>query len=436
VESHTVAIELGETSKFVDLTIKSDADIATIRGIVVDELGQPIPGAQIRHCDASASERDQWISLSDFRPGNETKDKGTFVIEGENEKPGTRVLLRATKEGYQSIERSTHVWGATDLRLVLRRGVTVTVIVADAETKCPVEWFGMRMFTATDAGDRIEVALGEHAGGTVQTRPVQRGEYQCWIDPKDGKWLRTQRRISVRDDLPLEIRIQLPRAAVRTLRVESTSGKPVEGTKVEIVESTNGARVGLQRDGEEMLWCEGRTGATGGFELRGPVSKELTARILGPGHPPMLVRKLLLGSSSDPILVKVPQGGTIHGKISPQEFLARMRKLGKTDLRENPPGLRLERGAPVNRPRESMPLGWVASFPLEADGSFEISEIAAGTWRLALCWRRSDGQGGGSYNSIPLGLVTDLRDGERRKLEFDLSHLQPEHGNRGVPGRS
>jgi hypothetical protein len=97
-----------------------------------------------------------------------------------------------------------------------------------------------------------------------------------------------------------------------------------------------------------------------------------------------------------------------------------MRQMGKHLIWPEPPGLRLERG-PIHEPTERFPAIFFEAFPIGKDGSFEIGGIRAGSWRLSLHWGEWRFA---STHSFPLGLVTNLRDGERRKLDFDLrDHL-------------
>ena len=70
-------------------------------------------------------------------------------------------------------------------------------------------------------------------------------------------------------------------------------------------------------------------------------------------------------------------------------------------------------------------------FPIGKDGSFQITGIPPGTWKMDLRWRLNERE--------PVGEVRDLKDGESREVNLDLASFQTAIANTiasGTPGVS
>ncbi len=149
--------------------------------------------------------------------------------------------------------------------------------------------------------------------------------------------------------------------------------------------------------------------------------RQLTLRLLGPGHLPE-VRDIVLGAAKNPIVVTVSVGATLYGKIGPPEFLAQMHEMAGDNrhARKTKPGLKLTRGKP-GVDLESFPAVRYAAFALAADGSFEITGIGTGSWSVGLWWQKARSSTKSSSTHLPLGEIRGLREGERHRFDADLS---------------
>jgi hypothetical protein len=72
---------------------------------------------------------------------------------------------------------------------------------------------------------------------------------------------------------------------------------------------------------------------------------------------------------------------------------------------------------------ESFPANRRDVFPVQEDGTFECAGIGPGSWSVVLQWHKASGPSSSGTQTLEVGNADNLRDGERRKLDLDLSHL-------------
>ena len=296
--------------------------------------------------------------------------------------------------------------------------------------------------TTTNQYDRVllqvvtfaaDVACDLESVSQTHTAGLRRGEYKFRIEPSGETWAASgYRTVIVGEGQPNEVGFELVKSCVRELKVVTADSEPVAGTKFELLEAVEGTPIELgtrvDRSGgmsmgnrvHPIVLYEGATGGDGGIELRGPVGRALGLRILGPGHLPKVVRDVVLDSGTGPIVVTVSRGATIVGRIRPVKILEQMREMaaGNRRARALGPGLSFGRGTGTDR--ESFPATSREWFPVNEDGTFELTGIGSGTWAVELSWRRVRGRSS-SRATLSVGEIVGLAEGERRKFELDLS---------------
>ena len=432
----------GRNEQFV-LVVVDRADekkIETVRGVVVDERGKPIEGAAIH----SATKRlpESWLPPFGFR--DTTGADGTFRIDRRSMDTGKPLHITAVREGYETaaMERS-HAWGATGLRLVMRNCGSLRLLVSDAESGQPIENYGVyaRPVGTPWCSDSARVGrlrhAGHHAGGEVIVAGLSRGAHLVLVVPKGNTWMHS-RFVRVEMGVGGEnfAHVKLPRPVTRPLRVERADGSPVAGTQLELLQALgpNGATpasIPFRFDGhayipgpdQALQVHHGRTNDDGLFLLRGPAGRKLTVRILGPGHIPVVRPDVVLNESKHAIVIKVTTGRAVRGRLRPLELLRQFREMSGKIKNANAPelGLALHRGIHgVNC--EHLPAGGWRNFPIAADGSFEISGIPPGNWKLELIYTRQILDTERIFREQVLDLA-DVLDGDRQELELDLHHL-------------
>jgi hypothetical protein len=169
---------------------------------------------------------------------------------------------------------------------------------------------------------------------------------------------------------------------------------------------------------------DGETDGNGEVDLVGAADATFAVRVLGPGHVAHVVQDVHL-SVSDPLVVTVAKGATVVGRILPPRLVAQLLEEGG-DSREGP-GLRLHRDG---RPAETHPADHALRLPLDDEGGFRFEGVAPGAWLVVLCWTVDGGalSGGKARTShadrLAVATLRDLRDGEVRELDLDLSALE------------
>src|SRR5262249_56565610 len=114
------------------------------------------------------------------------------------------------------------------------------------------------------------------------------------------------------------IRVAVAPVAERTLRLRSGRGQPIAGCRVQLAEPVVGEVTGeswvvpLRRwrnyhgAAKALLVADGTTDANGELPLRGPASRPLVLRLLGPGCVPTLQRSVRLDRGGPPQLAVGP----------------------------------------------------------------------------------------------------------------------------------
>ncbi|HYC79292.1 MAG TPA: hypothetical protein VEI02_16865, partial [Planctomycetota bacterium] len=331
-DGFTVAAE--ESEKVLEFKITRAGATDVITGTVVDDSGAPVARAFI---DVSRSRGVVERRLV------ESKRDGAFAAERGDADPTVPVTLTATLDGYESATTEAPIpWGAKDVKLVMRRGGAIELLVLDGDAGKPLEEYGVRCFPSRETSPtrRSEMSrlreAGAHPGGLCRVRGVVRGTHWLIVEPLDEDRLPSApHRFEASDTgAPRQV-ITVFRSVSRTVRVKRTDGTPVVGTSVELVRRVTKEQVidvgtpACSVDGFVMNGCDralliggGSTDGAGVFALRGPPRETLALRVLGPGHP-ALVRDVTFDAEDD-LDVIVSGGATLTGKIGPPELLPQL----------------------------------------------------------------------------------------------------------------
>jgi hypothetical protein len=125
-----IDVALGRFTDHVDFVLRK---APTLTGTVVDDTGKPIEGVKLWG----------WPQTSGAGAGGKTLADGSFTIFLPQAEPYT---LEATRDGFEPFgvdDRSTHYApGTRDLRFVMKRLESLTLLVIDDRTSQPITKFG------------------------------------------------------------------------------------------------------------------------------------------------------------------------------------------------------------------------------------------------------------------------------------------------------
>lgn len=432
-----IEISAGTEHEHLEITTVSLDELEIITGIVVDEAGEPvqhawISGRELKYNSSASTRTDAQGRFRLERPAaNE--------VSAELRRARTAGLVDSVEmlvllDGYEPLlPRDRVPWGTRDLHLTLDRAEILEIRVVDGPTGDPVEEFGLHLrlapvgnkwgaFTVPD----IELRNPQPHPGGVVSLPMRTGHHMLIVKPTSEQWATSDFvYFAVERGPPAPVIVELDRAATRTLRVERTDGSPVRGTEVELLQPPRHAEVRTSTmavpvesvDSYESsaagLLLRGATDDAGELDLRGPSQREITMRLLGPGHQPT-IRQVTLGDEPDPWIVVVSSGATLAGTVGPPEVVRQMFPL----LGRHQPDPRLVLWRTVDRP----PTATIGE--ITTDGSFEITGIEEGTWEV---WLDYDlhGESASVDGQELVTTLANLRNGDTRTLEIDIGHLAP-----------
>lgn len=365
-----------------------------IRGIVLDEAGQPVAGIGIADHPTPAartvSGSDGRFALPRLRPGD-----GPLATVYLAQTPGC--------EGMSPI--ADVAWGTADLRIVVKRTRPFALEVVD-ENGAPIEDFGVGIY-------RIGLALGRHMlrqgghhpGGKLAVDEVVRGATSLRVMPGDPTFTPSEP-FDVGKDEPL--RVVLQRRMPLPVLVHS-GDKPVQGVSVELLRERGGASANAgtaPENNRDKVWmhgaaieaiASGRTDAEGRTSLlRDADLRNCVLRTRLGDEPPGIVRDLIAPQPGEPLRVELPR----HGRIT-----------GRVELR--------------GRPRDAVRVHvWgidprVARIEIGPDGAFELGGLQTGTYRVRLELRV-----GGRFMAVEASeRQVQVAPGAAANVAFDLADV-------------
>jgi hypothetical protein len=424
VEPDSFVIDAGEHRDLV-VVVKAEDEVDTIEGTAVDEAGLPAAGLFLC-CEPP---------MSGPITGATTRQDGGFRIlrkPNRSTEPVTLAIWFQDNADYEPYRSASAVaWGTRDLRIVVRRRLSIELLVVDRESGMPIDAYRVRCIPDPETSDwnpHQESIAGPVSKGGRVLRNVRRGSNLLFIRPDHHPvHFPAIHRFEVGDQgAPLQ-RVVLERGIEGRVRVERTDGTPVAGSHVHVClaagnretsrppvlfpfeglySTTNGPSLGSV--------FHARTDQSGEAVLMGPARTKVVVRAKGPGHIPTDVNDVEFRRGGPPLRIVVKAGAIVRGRVQPPEALSELAAAAFLGRRE--PTIFFD----------SHPSGMHhSSVALQADGTFQSELLSAGDWRVSLqVWLAIPG-GGAHGAQHPVALVSGLQDGETRELTVDLSHLRP-----------
>jgi len=415
VEPDVVVVEEGTGASDLRVVVRR---MPSISGIVVDELGRPVP-----RVDVSVK-----LARSGSIPSDWTDKDGRFVLYAIDREPQP-VQLEIDDPGPCELQdlRKVYEWGTRDIRIVLRRAVSVGVTVVEKRTGKPVENYAVSCWSNRSRSSlQRDMRLGgRHAGGKVTVDKVWRGKSQLQVFPSDPALLPSETiEFEATDAGAPPMRVEVERMQAVRVRVLRSDRSPVPGTTVEVirpgtrrldprrgVSDIRRGRTWWSSDPKfrpPLLLSAGTTDDDGYADVHAPASDgALIVRARGPHHLPRIEENAVLSPGVEHELV-VSAGASLAGRVELH-------------------------GIPVER--LGLKLRYVATrrdgprVPLQADGKFAADGLPEGEVELRLTIRNTvRTEHGGSGSTIvcepPLAKVV-LDETRAQTIECDAARFVP-----------
>ncbi len=332
----------------VDLVVPTAEVVSRMKGVVVDAAtGAPIAGATLSVEHAVSPQ-------SQARSG----DDGTFALEihaGATPMPFAIRVHSAASEPLVTDARFRG--GESDVRLAVRSKRAISLRVRHDGGASGFEL----ALSKADAPDSVtRHRLDAASSDRSLSLRLDRGRYRGTLAFHDaGTAFRHSFDLVVDDASPDTVVVEVPRASERTVVVRDVRGDPIVDADVVVV-CADGRR--------DQTLATLRTDDAGECVARAIAHEALALRISANGHGPVRVQPFAIDGDA-PCLVVLTDGATLRGRIAPLDVLDEWRAAGGSDERQ---AMRVtasdgDGGAVVN-----------------ADGTFELTDLAAGTFDLRL----------------------------------------------------
>ncbi|MBM4061572.1 MAG: carboxypeptidase regulatory-like domain-containing protein [Planctomycetes bacterium] len=418
----------GEPQQEVEVVLKQLDDNEAIRGIVVDQDGAPVHGASVHPMISG--------------PGRltSTDREGHFRVLRPAKDAPARVRLWVTRTGYEAEpDQQEYEWGRTDVRLVLRKGLGIDVLVVRASDGAPVEDYTLRVVpisgTYSSSEDNRPRGASPHEGGRERVEGVRIGEHQVIVEPKGETYAIAVATVTVAAGTSPQVVVSLAANTPRQVRVRFADDRPVPGARVLLVDPLGEpltaescvyqlSEWGNTTAKKALVLDDVTTDDRGEVTLHAPTDRPLGLSLPGPEHEPMLV-PVVTFPAAGPFVVTVDQGAVLLASVGPPEAIAELRRLAGIDDKgaswfDRWPNLYLE-GSNARAPARFPDLRERCS--MQPDGTFTLRGIPGGRWRVTVsCFRKQER--GGSFLEVPAGTV-DLAAGQETKLAIDFAMLLP-----------
>lgn len=335
IERENYLITVGPGGPDLLVRVEALSRLKSLSGLVVDALGATLRGVAVTVHDPAGN---RFTTVTDAA--------GRFTVHNTYIMEFGPLDLDLRHEGYDAGRFPAHAtWGMQGLRFSLRPLATVALEVVSAATGAPVEEFTVRTQLAATDSDSSEPGFPTRSGerrpdGRTQLTGLLRGRHRVLVQPAGGSGLGpVLTHIDVDDGATL--RIELPRACKRLLRVTFADGTPLPGCHVELQLGRYPAR-GMAQRPEELNLVKTGSGALllqaavtderGEVMLIGPADTELTVVAFGPRCRRTSAKHIDL-TRTEPLLVPVVGVGSVRVRLTPIELLPRFDNLIRFGLR-------------------------------------------------------------------------------------------------------
>lgn len=418
----------GEPEQTVEVVLRRLIDLEAIAGVVVDQDGAPVQGA-----DVHPSVRGSGRLIS-------TDREGRFRVPRPAKDAPERVRLQASCTDYEPVpDQQEYEWGRTNVRLVLRKGLALDVLVVRASDGAPVENYTLRVVPITgnsfSSNDQRPRGKSPHAGGREQVSGIRTGDHLILVEPKGDEFAVGTTTATMSATGAPQVVVRLAANTPRLVRVRFADDRPVAGARVQLVDPLGlplSAQTPIYQLSEwgnttakkALVLDAGTTDERGEVTVHAPADRPLGLSLPGPAHAPLLVPNATFPAEG-PLVITVDRGAVLVVSLGPPAALAEVLSLAGAsqgvELQAwNLPRLTLHGGSGLARVR----------FPdlrercaMQPDGTFTLRGIPPGHWRVTVgCFRKHER--GGNTLEVPAGAI-DLVAGQEAKLDVDLTALLP-----------
>ena len=200
-QSKSITIVEGEIERSLEVKLRVPLDTEAILGFVRDDLGDPVRGADVEINPANFSPEGRGILIT-------SDQDGAFRIQRADPAYQGTPSISAKRTGYEPSAATRCEWGAKDVVLVLRRGLTVQIVVRDGDENKPLERYGVRSLQLPRLARRhpgmrkgsVSVGpdhdpqagrlreRGVHKDGVLELGGVTRGRQLLLVAPEGREW--------------------------------------------------------------------------------------------------------------------------------------------------------------------------------------------------------------------------------------------------------
>jgi RNA polymerase sigma factor (sigma-70 family) len=388
-----VQIDVGETQpEEVVLVVR---ERARIRGIVVDEAGQPVPGVGLA---------DQPSPIGTVRTGDD--GRFTMLRMRPGNEASTTVFVPETAGGEPHAPIADVAWGTEDLRIVLQRTRPFRIEVVDADG-APIEGFGVALnrpgLPAFGIGDVRQ--RGQHAEGKLDLEQVARGRTLLRVLPMDLRFAPSEPiaagyveplRISLASRVPFTVLVHVHDVPVvgATVELVRERGATPFAYAPRVTDTHSAERVWMYGNGAELV-AQGTTNEAGLVSLRRDADLAgCILRLQVAAQPAAIVRDLRAPSDGAPLRVELPGHGSLVGHV---ELRGRDHRTVRIEI----PSAQRTGGRAIE---------------LGSDGSFAVPDLQTGTYGLTIALAAAGGLGaiiGGTR-------AVEVTAGDPTQVAFDL----------------
>ncbi|MCA8948413.1 MAG: carboxypeptidase regulatory-like domain-containing protein, partial [Planctomycetes bacterium] len=423
-------------------------DRQTIRGVVTDMDGRPVPRLRLGAAGGGT------------RGNAQTRPDGAFVMArigpyDDSEQGPVTFGLPWAIQGYALIGEPTCRWGDSDVRLVAAPGAGLTVRVTDARTDRAVDEFAVAS-AALLSGSENEPTFGfpheERLDDGSLRLDLPSAPHLLQVIPRDPA-LEPSELIRWQPGSTDALEVQLAESASCVVRVVDGAGRPVVGTEVwslrpiEAIAATgrgsspNWVDVAMPDRRALSLSPRSRwancgiddaplehatTDAGGRVTLHVPSAAGVVLAAFGPGHVPRAIASKASPADADEVELRVVRGAALRLDISPLEIAGRLveppRQGAIAAARSGIPGsggaeLWIAR---VAHEQDAERLQALVKLPIAGRVS-RREGMPPGTYDLTLAGNIATGELDGIMVYQPLARI-ELRDGEETVVPVDLGN--------------